>query len=371
MSRLNPPDGEAPYLTLAGVSKNYGAIRVLDEVSFSIRKGEFVCFLGPSGCGKTTLLRVIAGLESQSAGDIQQDGREIARLPASERDFGIVFQSYALFPNLTATENVGFGLKGRGLSRADIARRCAELLELVGIAEHAAKYPSQLSGGQQQRVAIARAIAMQPGLLLLDEPLSALDARVRARLREEMRDLQRKLGITTIMVTHDQDEALSMADRVIVMNRGRVEQFDTPSTIYRDPSTAFVAHFVGDINTTQAVFQDRGQVQVGDRLIACRSDRSYLASTTVLVSIRPEEVVLRPQAASGGNVFSATVETVEFSGILSRIRLSVPDFSQRPIHACVLGNQIEALNIREGEELSVALPAEKLMLFSVEGDAAC
>ncbi|MFK8252651.1 putative 2-aminoethylphosphonate ABC transporter ATP-binding protein [Ancylobacter terrae] len=371
MSRISPPDEDAPYLTLTGVSKYYGAVRVLDDVSFSIRKGEFICFLGPSGCGKTTLLRVIAGLETQNTGDIRQDGREITRLPAPERDFGIVFQSYALFPNLTATENVGFGLKGRGLSRGDIARRCAELLELVGIPEHAGKYPSQLSGGQQQRVAIARAIAMQPGLLLLDEPLSALDARVRARLREEMRDLQRKLGITTIMVTHDQDEALSMADRVIVMNRGRVEQFDTPSTIYRAPHTPFVAHFVGDINTTQALFHDGGQVRVGGRLIGCRSDRHYRAATPVLVAIRPEDIVLRPAAVPASDVFSAMVEAIEFSGVLSRIRLSVPDFSVDPIHACVLGSQIDTLNIRQGEELPVAFPADRLMLFPVEGGAAC
>ena len=187
-------------------------------------RGEFVCFLGPSGCGKTTLLRAIAGLDIQTTGSVFQDGEDISALPPSERDFGIVFQSYALFPNLTIEKNIAFGLENSGIARPDIDKRVAELLELVGLPEQAKKYPAQLSGGQQQRIALARAIATSPGLLLLDEPLSALDAKVRVHLRHEVKDLQRKLGVTTIMVTHDQEEALAMADRIVVMNHGVIEQ---------------------------------------------------------------------------------------------------------------------------------------------------
>ena len=215
-------DYSAPYLQIRNLWKAFGDFVALKDINLDIGKGEFVCFLGPSGCGKTTLLRAVAGLDPQSRGTIKQGGVDIYNLPTSKRDYGIVFQSYALFPNLTVARNVAFGLENTKRQAAEIKSRVAELLALVGLPEQAAKYPAQLSGGQQQRIALARAIAINPGLLLLDEPLSALDAKVRVHLRHEIKELQRKLGVTTIMVTHDQEEALSMADRIVVMNHGTV-----------------------------------------------------------------------------------------------------------------------------------------------------
>ena len=227
-------EGSGPYLCVRDLVKRFGQFTALREIDLDVSEGEFVCFLGPSGCGKTTLLRAIAGLDIQTSGSISQGGRDISALPPSERDFGIVFQSYALFPNLTVKRNVGYGLENRGQSRQQVAQRVRELLELVGMPEQGDKYPAQLSGGQQQRVALARALATSPGLLLLDEPLSALDARVRVHLRHEIRSLQNRLGVTTIMVTHDQEEALTMADRIVVMNHGVIEQIGSPMEIYSD-----------------------------------------------------------------------------------------------------------------------------------------
>lgn len=253
---MNAPEAtlraDEPYLLIQGLTKRFGAFTALEHIDLDIRKGEFVSFLGPSGCGKTTLLRAISGLDVQTTGSIHQAGRNISSLPVSARDFGIVFQSYALFPNLKIRDNVGYGLVSAGKARNEIAGRVNELLAMVGLADQADKYPAQLSGGQQQRVSLARALALSPGLLLLDEPLSALDARVRARLRGEIRDLQQRLGITTIMVTHDQEEALTMSDRIVVMNKGRVEQVGTPDDIYRKPTSPFVADFVGRMNSSKA-----------------------------------------------------------------------------------------------------------------------
>src|SRR5690242_11672820 len=252
-----------PYLQISNVSKSFGTFQALKDVSFEIEEGKFVCFLGPSGCGKTTLLRAIAGLDVQSSGRILQAGRDISALPSSQRDFGIVFQSYALFPNLSIADNIGYGLKNSGKPRAEVKARVQELAELVGLKGHERKYPAQLSGGQQQRVALARAIALSPGLLLLDEPLSALDARVRIHLREELKALQRRIGVTTIMVTHDQEEALAIADRIVVMNHGIIEQVGTPLEIYRDPATPFVADFVGHMNFLPGKLSGAGHIQIG------------------------------------------------------------------------------------------------------------
>ena len=246
-----PAPGTA-FLRVTDLWKSFGDFVALRNVSLDIAEGELVCFLGPSGCGKTTLLRAIAGLDLHSSGRIEQAGRDISILPASQRDFGIVFQSYALFPNLTIEKNIAYGLENVGRDRAETARRVAELLTLVGLPEQAKKYPAQLSGGQQQRIALARAIATSPGLLLLDEPLSALDAKVRVSLRHEIKTLQRKLGVTTIMVTHDQEEALAMADRIVVMNHGVIEQIGTPTEIYREPASLFVADFIGEANQLPA-----------------------------------------------------------------------------------------------------------------------
>src|SRR6187549_3291033 len=238
----------ATYLSLRHIIKRFDRFTALDDVSLEVPRGSLVTFLGPSGCGKTTLLRIIAGLETQDQGTITQDGRDVSRLPAIKRDYGIVFQSYALFPNLTIFDNVAYGLVNRRAGRERIKARVAELLKLVGLPDAGGAYPGQLSGGQQQRIALARALATSPGLLLLDEPLSALDAIVRVHLRQEIRGLQRKLGVTTVMVTHDQEEALTMADRIVVMNQGAIEQIGTPQEVYRKPATAFVADFVGEMN---------------------------------------------------------------------------------------------------------------------------
>src|SRR5260221_7872873 len=236
------------YLELSGIRKEFGEFVALKDVALDVHKGEWVCFLGPTGCGKPRLLRIIAGLEVQSAGTIVQAGRDISRLPPMDRDYGIVFQSYALFPNLQVAQNVAYGLVNRKTPRAEREARVKELLALVGMPDAGPKFPAQLSGGQQQRVAIARALATSPGLLLLDEPLSALDARVRVRLRGEIRSLQQRLGVTTILVTHDQEEALTMADRIVVMKDGAIEQIGTPSEVYGRPATPFVADFVGKTN---------------------------------------------------------------------------------------------------------------------------
>src|SRR5215213_8889485 len=214
----------APFLRIRKLEKRFGQFTALKDIDLDVTQGEFVCFLGPSGCGKTTLLRAIAGLDPQDNGMIEIAGRDVSHLPPAARDFGIVFQSYALFPNLTVAQNVGYGLVNGRRPAAEVKRRVEELLALVGMPEQSAKYPVQLSGGQQQRVALARALATSPGLLLLDEPLSALDAKVRVRLRDEIRAVQKRLGVTTIMVTHDQEEALAMADRIVVMNHGAIDQ---------------------------------------------------------------------------------------------------------------------------------------------------
>ena len=256
-------DSGKPYLRIENLWKRFGDFTALQSISLDIFEGEFVCFLGPSGCGKTTLLRAIAGLDIQSEGRIEQAGKDISALPPAERDFGIVFQSYALFPNLDINKNIAYGLENRRLPRADINARVKELLDLVGLRDQSIKYPAQLSGGQQQRVALARALATSPGLLLLDEPLSALDARVRVHLRSEIKDLQRTLGVTTVMVTHDQEEALTMADRIVVMNQGVIEQIGTPEEIYGQPASAFVADFIGTMNFIPGTVSEAGSVKIG------------------------------------------------------------------------------------------------------------
>ena len=238
----------APYLDIRHLHKRYGGFTALQSVNLQIRRGELVCFLGPSGCGKTTLLRAIAGLEAQTSGEIWQDGKNVSELPAAQRDYGIVFQSYALFPNLTVADNVGYGLVSQKQPKHLVSQKVHSLLETVGLTGSGAKYPAQLSGGQQQRVALARALAMSPGLLLLDEPLSALDATVRVHLRNEIRALQQRLYVTTIMVTHDQEEAMAIADRVVVMNHARIEQVGGPQEVFDLPASDFVYEFLGDVN---------------------------------------------------------------------------------------------------------------------------
>ena len=277
--------GGAPVV-LDNLTRQFGATKALDGFSLDIAPGEFVALLGPSGCGKTTALRVLAGFERPDAGRVLVDGKDIVHVPAQKRDMGMVFQSYSLFPNMTARDNVAFGLQLRHQKSGPRRARAVELLGLVGLDEHVAKYPHQLSGGQQQRVALARALAIEPRVLLLDEPLSALDAKVRAELRDQIRALQQRLAITTVFVTHDQEEALSMADRVCVMSRGRAEQVATPAVLYSKPATEFVARFVG-ISSRVSVTRSGDSVQLFGRDVKIRGE----APTTE----RPLDALLRPE----------------------------------------------------------------------------
>jgi iron(III) transport system ATP-binding protein len=354
-----PPD----YLVLEHVRKAFGAFVALGDVSLSVRAGELLCFLGPSGCGKTTLLRIIAGLETQSGGRIVQGGRDISLLPPMERDYGIVFQSYALFPNLTIAKNVAYGLVNRGVPRAERDRRVAELLALVGLADSGSKYPAQLSGGQQQRVAIARAIATSPGLMLLDEPLSALDARVRVRLRGEIRGLQRRLGITTILVTHDQEEALTMADRIVVMNHGAIEQVGTPHEVYRNPATPFVADFVGRTNLLPASGAGEGRVRIGEHRFDCEFDASLARHADLKVFFRPEDVQVRGVGGQTPNSAAAVVEGLEFLGAYSRLTLRL-DGIEQALYADLSVNDLAEFGVKPGDTLRVSVPAGRLRVFA-------
>jgi iron(III) transport system ATP-binding protein len=354
--------GTAPYLRIERLTKQFGAFAALKDISLEIFPGEFVCFLGPSGCGKTTLLRAIAGLDIQTSGRIFQADKEISNRPASRRDFGIVFQSYALFPNLTVAANVAYGLVSRRLPRVEIQTRVDELLRLVGMPEAARKYPAQLSGGQQQRVAVARALALSPGLLLLDEPLSALDARVRAHLRTEIRHLHQRLGITTIMVTHDQEEALTMADRIVVMNHGVIEQVGTPTAVYRTPKSAFVADFVGTTNFLPGVVTGPSQVRFAGIDLACELDVRPGAGHDVTLAIRPEDVVVRNITAETPNSFQTRVAEIEFLGSFCRVGLSVNGGSSALVADFSI-NVVRDLAIDQGKEMRVALPRERLRVF--------
>ena len=355
--------GTPPYLRIERLKKQFGAFWALKDVSLEILAGEFVCFLGPSGCGKTTLLRAIAGLDSQTSGRIFQADKEISNLPASQRDFGIVFQSYALFPNLTVAANVGYGLVSRKLPRVEIATRVTDLLRLVGMPDAGPKYPAQLSGGQQQRVALARALALSPGLLLLDEPLSALDARVRSYLRIEIRRLHQRLGVTTIMVTHDQEEALTMADRIVVMNHGVIEQVGTPMEVYRKPASAFVADFVGTTNFLPGVVVKPGLVRFGAIDLACALDIQPGPGSDVTLAIRPEDVVVRNLAADAPNTFPVRVAEIEFLGSFCRVGLKLNASDKPALVADFSINTVRDLAIAEGQYIQIGLPAERIRVF--------
>ena len=355
------------YLQIDGLWKAFGEFVALRNISLSIREGEFVCFLGPSGCGKTTLLRAIAGLDLQSRGMIHQAGKDISILPPSQRDYGIVFQSYALFPNLTIEQNIAFGLENTRRPRAEIEARVKELLALVGLADQARKYPAQLSGGQQQRIALARAIAISPGLLLLDEPLSALDAKVRVHLRHEIKELQRKLGVTTIMVTHDQEEALSMADRIVVMNHGVIDQVGTPTEIYRHPKTLFVADFIGETNQFPARIAGPSKLALVATDLAC-APHGLPEGSEATVVIRPVDIIPHGNGTTESigtpeNLIDVKVEKMEFLGAFWRCRLSSPRFADRILIADFSINAVRRLGIEIGGTMQVELPCERVLVF--------
>jgi putative spermidine/putrescine transport system ATP-binding protein len=313
------------YLTLSNVSKQFGDSYAVQDFNLDIDKGEFVSFLGPSGCGKTTTLRMVAGFEAPTDGSITIDGADITGKAPNQRNMGMIFQSYALFPNMTVSQNIGFGLRVRKASKSEINDRVREMVSLVNLDQHADKYPYQLSGGQQQRVSLARALAIRPDLLLLDEPLSALDAKIRVSLRAQIREIQKRLGITAIFVTHDQEEALSISDRIVVMNVGVIEQVGTPSEIYNFPRTAFVANFVGTLNTAEAEVVDpvKGIVSVdGVPFETAKDLKDRQKGDKVRISIRPERFSFASDEKKD-NVLDATVENITFLGSIVRIQLLI------------------------------------------------
>ena len=315
------------FLELTGIQKAFGETYAVHDFNLASEKGEFVSFLGPSGCGKTTTLRMIAGFERPTAGNIKVDGRDITHIAPNQRNVGMVFQSYALFPNMTVAGNIGYGLRVRKRPKAEISKRVTELLSLIHLEGRGDRYPWQLSGGQQQRVALARALAIEPQVLLLDEPLSALDAKIRIVLRKEIRAIQRQLGITTVYVTHDQEEALSLSDRVVVMSEGRIEQIGQPFQIYNYPATAFVANFVGTLNLVAADVTDAqaGRMRLGSQ--AVRTNKAITDADSdgrVTLAVRPEGISLG-EGAPGSNVLRGPVEDINFLGSIVRIRVRVAD----------------------------------------------
>jgi putative spermidine/putrescine transport system ATP-binding protein len=315
------------FLEIENLHKSFGANTALHHFDMKIERGEFITFLGPSGCGKTTVLRMIAGFESPTRGVIRLDGRDVTHLRTRQRKVGMVFQSYALFPNMTVADNIGFSLRVERRPQDEIRKRVGEMLELIKLPNIAERYPWQLSGGQQQRVALARALAGKPQVLLLDEPLSALDAKIRISLRQDIRALQRELGITSIFVTHDQEEALSISDRIVVMNEGRVEQVGTSSEIYNYPRTRFVASFVGTLNILSGHVVDpaNGKMAVdGQELVTTQRLAPDDVGKKRLLALRPEAIVLEAPAA-GRNTLAATVEEVNFLGAVVRIRTRVKE----------------------------------------------
>jgi iron(III) transport system ATP-binding protein len=343
-------------MKVRGVQKRFGAFTALDNVSLDVAAGELVCLLGPSGCGKTTLLRCIAGLEKQDSGELYLGERDVSHLAPQARDYGILFQSYALFPNLTVEANIAYGLAGSG--RDEVRRRVAQMLELVGLTGSEKKYPGQLSGGQQQRVALARALAPAPSLLLLDEPMSALDARVREHLCTELRQLQRNLGITTLMVTHNQDEAMLMADRIAVMNNGRVEQYATPQEIYNRPATPFVAEFVGQGNWLPFQRSSDSHAQVGGMNLRLADGSVHSASGRLFC--RPEAINVNPLVHEE-NLFPAKIREITFLG--NRCRMSF-ELDQLPGHSLLAELAPEAMPRLGAQQIMVALPPRSLQVFA-------
>lgn len=313
------------FLQIQNVSKIFGAVEAVKDFDLDIEKGELVSFLGPSGCGKTTTLRMVAGFETPTSGRIIMNGQDITNVPPNKRDVGMVFQTYALFPNMTVAGNIGFGLKVMKKPAEEIHQRVKEMLALINMPEYGDRYPYQLSGGQQQRVALARALALRPDVLLLDEPLSALDAKIRVSLRAEIRAIQRKLGITAIYVTHDQEEALSLSDRVVVMNAGKMEQVGTPFEIYNFPKTAFVANFVGTLNTATVEVEDpaSGILRMDNLILKSAENlKEKKKGDKVLMSIRPERLSFAAEQKKD-NILDCTIENITFLGSVVRIQVKL------------------------------------------------
>lgn len=321
-TKLEGLDGSG--IALRSVSKDYGSSTVLHGIDLELAPGELVCLLGPSGCGKTTALRCLAGLEEVTSGRVLIDGKDVSEVPVNRRDIGMVFQAYSLFPHMTVAKNVEFGLSMRKIPRAQRVLRVAEALESVDLGGFEDRYAHQLSGGQQQRVALARALVTRPRALLLDEPLSALDAKVRIRLREQIRAIVTELGITTVFVTHDQEEALAISDRVAVMNAGRIEQFDTPEGLYHRPATPFVADFVGISNRLTGMFED-GFFTIHGQRLPVASEHGAVSGRQAIAYVRPEHIRILPAADPGRKGLQGAVVSSGFLGSMRRTVVLVQD----------------------------------------------
>ena len=364
-SSMNQKDLGQPYLQIENIHKSFGQFIALNDINLNVYAGEFVSLLGPSGCGKTTLLRIIAGLEQQTTGRVIQGGKDVSRFPPAKRDFGIVFQSYALFPNLTASQNIAYGLQNTPMPKGQIEQRVKELLETVGLEGFGRKYPSQMSGGQQQRIALARALALSPSLLLLDEPLSALDAKVRGRLRVEITQLQKRLGVTTVMVTHDQEEALTMADRVVVMDKGVIAQVGTPRIVYQNPKTPFVANFIGSTNLWTGEVISSTQVRCGNILLDANIGE-FEVNSQIEVAIRPESIYLLDRSKQNEdlvNIVTADIEGIEFLGSVYHITLRPEGNCKATITIEVSIHQARQIELNLGTTLTIQIPSEHLQIF--------
>jgi putative spermidine/putrescine transport system ATP-binding protein len=350
-------------LTIRSVNKSFGANAVVKNFDLTMKDGEFISLLGPSGCGKTTVLRMVAGFETPSTGTIEIDNQNVTPLRPNQRKIGMMFQSYALFPNLTVAGNVGFGLKVAGMPRAEAAKRVDEMLSMVGLAGFGARYPFQLSGGQQQRVALARAIAPRPKVLLLDEPLSALDAKIRVSLRAEIRAIQRELGITTLFVTHDQEEAMAMSDRVVVMTGGRADQVGTPDEIYNRPATRFVAEFIGALNLLPGRLRDpaTGAIETKAGVVALERPINQAVGANVSLAIRPEMLrLLAPGDDTAGVTFSGKLITRDFLGAIIRLRAEVAD-GETLVIDCF--NRDSGAIPRPGQDIRFGVRPEEVVLL--------
>jgi putative spermidine/putrescine transport system ATP-binding protein len=354
--------GVLAQLQLKGLTKRFGQITAVDDVSLDIGSGEFVTLVGPSGCGKTTLLRVIAGFTKPDAGELMIDSRSINGLPPRLRNIGYVFQSYALFPTMTVAENIGFSLRLQRRSKSEIAARVAELCDLTRLIELENRYPHELSGGQQQRVALARALAPEPSILLLDEPLSALDAKIRAFLRAEIRSVVQRLGITTVYVTHDQEEALSMSDRVVVMDRGRFLQAGTPLEIYTEPKDSFVAQFIGTSNRMRGKPMSSDKVMVEGKSLDVEVPDHLRKLETCLVCVRPEHITLSNTTAGDDETFEGTLGSFAFQG--QNVLATIITPSNSPILVSVETMQWLALNLRVGDNLTWRIESGQAMIFA-------
>jgi putative spermidine/putrescine transport system ATP-binding protein len=351
------------FLELQNLHRDFGTVKALDGIEIELGEGEFLSLLGPSGCGKTTALRIVAGFDRPDEGRVVVDGKDVTNVAPSKRDMGMVFQAYSLFPNMTAAQNVEYGLRLRRQDKATRRLRVNELLELVGLSQAGDRYPHQLSGGMQQRVALARALAIEPRVLLLDEPLSALDAKVRVQLREEIRRIQLELGITTLYVTHDQEEALSVSDHVAVMYGGRIEQMGSPAEMYSSPATPFVAEFIGTMNRLEGTVVDGG-VRHGSTTLQVDAARGRRAGERVLVLVRPETVEVAQANGSGGiNTLVGDVVTQTFLGPVTRLKIvgdGVDVIADVPTQ--------KALGLPVGTRVAATLPAEGARLLELKED---